>query len=203
MAEIEARARIKRTPPKTVSRESGQRSLDMPFFYRYLPPWSNPKDMLDGNKWRQVVAKQPVAIICRETLISNLIALDWKIEPRDSTQRDEHKSDIDYYEKFFEYTGAYDYVQILEWVCSDLLDIPFGAGIEVGREGDAPGGKVLWIALLDGATLFPTLNFDYPVGQKIPQLPENPVYFPKHAINRVYYSARREIDKEGWWFDRY
>jgi len=189
--------RVKTTPP-TPDRAKGQRSLDLPLYLnRIIPYWGNP-DWMKAESWRQVVLRQPIAMACRETLIANIIALDWKIEPRDSQKRDEHKNEIDYYTNFFEDTGAYDFVEIIEWVGADLLDIPFGAGIELIRQGDNPDGKLLDIVLLDGATLFPTLNSDYPVGQKLEQNPTKQVYFPWYAINRVLYSPRRDIRREGW-----
>ena len=153
---------------------------------------------IDADVWRTIVMRQPLAVACRETLIANIIALDWKIEPRDSTKRDENRTEIDYYEKFFENTGDFDWTEIIDWIVGDMLDIPFGAGIEIGREGDAPNGKILWLELLDGATLFPTLNNDFPVGQKVKQNLIRTVYFPNYAINRLYFSPHREIVRKGW-----
>jgi len=192
--------RVKTTPPR-ISRQKGQRSLDDPFYIsRYIPPWANP-EWLNGGVWRQVVQKQPLATVCRETLTSNTLALDWKIEAKDSEKRDEYKSEIEYYTDFFSNTGDYDWTEMIEWICGDSLDIPFGSGAEIGREDDSPDGKVLWIELLDGATLFPTLNYDYPVGQTITGYPSHgidTVYFPKHAINRTFFSPRRDIRRKGW-----
>src|SRR4030042_2299337 len=107
--------RTKTTQPD-VSREKGERNLDLPLFlYRVLPQWTNPL-WVEGEMWRKVVQQQPFAVICRDTLTSNILALDWQIEPKDSTKRDEHKKDIEYYEDFFEYTGEYDYSEIIEWI---------------------------------------------------------------------------------------
>ena len=127
--------RVKTTAP-IPTRDKNQRSLELPLFLtRILPTWNNP-NWIEGEMWRKAVERQPFATICRETLTSNIIALDWKIEPRDSTKRDEYKSEIEYYEKFFTYTGEYDYTKIIEWICGDLLDLPFGAAAEVGHLGD-------------------------------------------------------------------
>lgn len=189
--------RVRTTIPNP-TRDKGQRSLDIPLYLtRILPAWNNP-NWYEGDLWRKVVERQPFATICRETLTSNIIALDWKIEPRDSTKRDEYKEEIDYYEKFFTYTGEYDYTEIIEWICGDLLDLPFGAAAEVGHQGDERNGRVVWINLLDGTTLFPTLNVDWPIGQVIKEAAFDPVFFPNHAINRIYYSPRREIRRKGW-----
>jgi len=191
--------RIKTTAPR-VSREKGQRSIDLPeSLTRILPPWQNPKKFLEADIWRAIVAQQPTATICRETLISSYLSLDWKIEPKDSEQREELKEEIKYYTEFFEYTGKYYYDEIIEWVGKDLLDIPFGGAAELGRAGDKPDGKVMWIELLDGGTLFPYPNTRWPVGQYVRYTDmTTPIYFPKHAINRVYYSPETYIRMEGW-----
>ena len=121
--------KVKTAPPKE-QRQKGQRSLDLPFYIqRILPPWSQPR-WLRGELWRDVVQRQPFAVICRDTLISNILALDWKIEAKDSTKRDEYKDDIEYYTKFFNDTGDYDYTDIIEWVGKDTMDLPFGSGTE-------------------------------------------------------------------------
>ena len=190
--------KVKHTIPKP-SRQKGQRSLDLPeWLVRIVPPWSNPTRLQSAEVWRRVVDAQPIAVDCREFLISNFISLDWKIEPKDSDQRDELKSEIDYYTKFFTNTGDYIYEDIVEWVGKDFLDTPFGAGSELGRVGDKPNGRVVWMELLDSDTLFPTFNKDWPVGQMIKQAPLKPVLFPKHAINRIYYSPQTKIRYKGW-----
>ena len=187
-----------RTRQPEPSRDKGQRSLDLPLYLtRILPQWTNPQ-WVEGELWRRVVERQPFAIICRETLTSNVLALDWKIEPKDSEKRDEYKKEIQYHEDFFTYNGEYDYSEIIEWICGDLLDLPFGAAAEVGHEGDSREGKIVWLNLLDGTTLFPTLNVDWPVGQAIKEASFDPVYFPAHAINRIIYSPRRDIKRKGW-----
>jgi hypothetical protein len=190
--------KTKTTPPRQ-SREKGQRSLDLPeFFTRILTPWRNPTKYLEADTWRYIVAAQPIAVTCRETLISNFLALEWKIEPKDSEKRDELKEDIEYYTEFFQNTGKYEYDTIIEWIGKDLLDIPFGGAAEVGRLGDKPDGRVLWLELIDGGTLFPTLSDKYPVGQHLKEVAMKPIFFPAHAINRVYYSPHTKIHLEGW-----
>lgn len=187
-----------RTNPPAPSRQKGQRSLDEPLYLiRPFFNWTQPT-WVTSEMWRRVVQSQQICMLCRETLIGNILSLDWKIEARDSTKRDELKDQIDYYTKFFEYTGDYDYSEIIEWLGVDLLDLPFGSAAEVGREGDNEDGKVLWLELLDGGTMYPTLNKDWPIGQYVPEANTNPVFFPAHAINRMYFSPRTEIKRKGW-----
>ena len=86
----------------------GQRSLDPQdiFFTRYLPPWMRPRT-LNGDQWRAWVFNEPVCMICRETLIMQLLSLDWTIEPVDSEKRDELQGVIKYYTKLIEQGGYY------------------------------------------------------------------------------------------------
>lgn len=190
--------KVKTTAPSEL-REKGQRSLSLPaYLNRYLPFWSQP-EWLEADRWRYVVANQPIAVICRDTLISYVNSLDWKIEPRDSTQRDELKEEIKYYTRLFacDDDGEYDYVQVNEFIGKDLLDIPFGGMAELIRESE-PYGKVVKILPVDGGTLFPTNNKEYPVGQRLKEYPLNTIYFPKYSISRIFMSPRTEIRYAGW-----
>lgn len=188
-----------KTTPPAPTKEKYQKSQEseVMYFWRILPPYVQP-DWILANRWREIVASQPVATICKETLISNFLALDWSIQARDTNQRDELKKDIEYYTKFLTDSGDLNYSEHVEWVLQDLLDLPFGGASEIGREGDKPEGKVLWIEPLDGSTLFPTLNNDFPVGQRIEVAPLDVVYFPKHCINRIYMSPRTRYQRKGW-----
>lgn len=189
-------ARIKTTLPLP-SREKNQRSLSIePYIDRILPAWGQP-DWLDGDVWRRIVARQPIAVICRDTLISNIVSMDWKIEAVDSTLRDELKEEITYYTKLIMYTGEYDYTEMVEWVCKDLLDMPFGGIVELGRYSE-PDGRIAWIKPLDGSTCFPTRNKEFPVGQALKEAPTSNVIFPDYAVSRIYMSPRTDIKREGW-----
>ena len=191
--------RVKTTAPE-VSREKGQRSLDLPpFLTRLLPSWRSPGFFFSAELWRKIVAQQPTAVLCRERLIENYLALDWKIEPKKSTQRDELKEDIDYYTDFFNYTGDYEYSHIIEHIGKDMLDTPFGAAAELGWQGDSRDSRrLLWLELLDAATLFPYPNKYWPIYQMVPETRMEPIFFPNHAINRVYMSPRTELKYKGW-----
>lgn len=180
------------------TREKRQRGL-LPsdvYFTRIVPVWSQPT-ALTPNQWRAWSANQPVASLCKETMGANLTALDWKITPRKSDQRDELRGTIDYYERFFMRAGhsGLDWVGFLEWFLADLLDLPFGTGWEVGRKGDEPRGRAAWLEPMDGGTLFPTNNKDFPVMQYYNNFS---VAFPDHAVARAYMSPRTEIERKGW-----
>lgn len=193
------------TNPASVSVTSnpGQRSAPGGFggsyLTRYISSWGNPQ-WLSSDQWRFFVHTQPVAELCRDAIAQYLISLDWKIVSRDSEQQDELKGEIKHYTELLErgnaYYSEYDFSAHIERIVKDLFDLPFGAASEIGRENDDPEGKVLWIRPLDGGTLAPTLDADYPVVQHFPNW--EPVFFPRHAISRIYLSPRTEILREGW-----
>src|SRR3989304_4327024 len=102
------------------TKESGQRSQILPMYiYRVFPQWNMP-EWVYAEQWRAVVRSQPIAMACRDTLISNILALDWKIETRDSDQRDELEDEMDYYTELLEDNGDVEYSQHVEWVGQDV-----------------------------------------------------------------------------------
>jgi len=180
------------------TKKENQRSEGLPMYlYRILPEWNSPT-WYDSTRWRNIVRNQPIAMICRDTLISNILYLDWAITPRDTATKKEYGKEVNYYTKLLENSGWIDYSGLVELVAQDLLDLPFGGAIEVGRNGDKPEGRVEWLKNLDGATLYPTLDLDYPVIQKSPYNASKMISFPDHAIARTYLTPRPEIEREGW-----
>lgn len=183
------------------TKERGQRSLSAEdaYFTRIIPSWTFPSG-LSPAQWRYFVRMQPVAVNFRDTLIATIQSLDWKITPRDSELRDELKMSVRYHSRLLEHGGYWldlDWTGMLEWILTDLMDLPFGTAVEVGRKGDSPEGRVMWFKPLDGGTLYPTLNKNYPVMQYYASAVQV-VNFPAHAINRMYLSPRPELEREGW-----
>lgn len=148
------------------------------------------------------VEKQSIAAICRDTLANYLNSLDWMIVARDPDKKDELKGAIKHYTKLFERGNAYwwemDLSSQIEWFTKDLFTLPFGTASEVGRVDDNPKGRVVWLRPLDGGTLAPTLNFDFPIVQSAPGSQLNPVYLQREFCSRVYLSPRTELRREGW-----
>lgn len=181
-----------------VTKQEGQRSLDFAdaFLARITPVWTRPA-LVDAITWRKIVQAQPIAELFRDTLISSILSLDWKISVRDTNMQDELAATVRYYTHLLERGGysTLDWTSHMEWVGKDLLDIPFGGASEIGRKGDSPNGRVQWIEPLDGGTLYPTLNNDFPV---IQDYNAQQVAFPRHAIARVFNSPRTEIQYKGW-----
>ena len=163
-----------------------------------LPFWGHP-GYLSGERWRAMVANQPIAQICRDTLISNTLSMEWAIRKRESsdvmlsTETDE----IDHYTEVI--TEAEDgFENLASLIIQDMLDLPFGGMAELGRFNDEPEGPVVWIQHVDGATMMPTQHYDWPVMQQVPGLPGKPVVFPRHSISRAFWSPRAEILRKGW-----
>jgi hypothetical protein len=170
------------------------------YLYRVVPAWMGP-NWWESQIWRNFVMSVPIAAVCRQTAVSQLTALDWKIVARDSNQTDELKSQIKYYTRLLDNESMYDGLDFtgrLEWLGKDLLDLPFGMAAEIGRENDNPGGKVVWIRCLDAGTLMPSLNADFPVIQRVPNMPMEPIAFPAYSISRQYMNPRSDIWREGW-----
>ena len=182
----------------------GQRSAPggniLNYLYRVVPAWMNPQ-WQEAVVWRNFVLSVPIAAVCRQTAIGQLTSLDWKIVAKDSDKTDELKSKIKWNTRILENESAYadlDFTGRLEWLGRDLLDLPFGMAAEVGRDNDEPDGKLQWIRCLDGGTCMPSLNADFPVIQRVPNIPLEPVALPKHAVSRQYMNPRSEIWREGW-----
>jgi hypothetical protein len=186
------------------TKEPRQKSIDISdlFLTRFTPPWSRPSS-LPANVWRMWVLNQPVAIVCRETLIANLLSLDWKITPVNSKYKEELEPTIKYYTKLIKDGGEYpglglDFAGLIEWLVGDLLDIPFGGAAEIGRKGGSEKGRVQWIRPIDGGTLFPTLNQDFPIVQYYPSYSTDVVVFKPWEIARMFMSPHSQILREGW-----
>jgi hypothetical protein len=195
---------ILNVPIPTQAKNPRQKSIDVSdlFLTRLTPPWSRPAS-LPANIWRGWVLNQSVAVVCRETLIANLLALDWKITPVNSNYKEELEPTIRHYTKLFKNGGNYpglglDYAGLIEWVAGDLLDIPFGGAAEVGRKEGAENGRVQWIRPIDGGTLYPTLNQQFPIVQYYPSYSNEIVTFRPWEISRTFMSPHSFILREGW-----
>jgi len=174
-----------------------QATAEDAYLFRIYGSWSQPASY-SAATWRKVVANQPVAVLCRDTLISNILALDWAITPRDSSMLDEVRGAVRHYTNIIEragYGSDLDYTSHVEWIAGDLLDTPFGGASELGRKNDDPNGRVVWIQPIDADTLFPTGNFDYPIIQVV-----NTVYapIPSWAVARTFLNPRPQLDRKGW-----
>jgi hypothetical protein len=127
-----------------------------------------------------------------------LIGTEWHIRAKNPNDTELYKNDVDYYMELFDNFNGWDFNSFLDVLCQDLLDTPFGGCAEVGRLGDDPDGRTVWVMHMDSANLYPTGDFDFPVAQRIPEVAYPPVYFPRHAVNRAHFTPRPEYDRQGW-----
>jgi hypothetical protein len=186
-------------PAKVDETPVDQRAVQLPnFLLRILPSYGTPQ-WLQADMWRSFVRNQPLAVICRDTLISNLLALDWKVSARNAEDEGlpRIKNAVDYYTELFTYLEG-DFDTYIDLMVQDLLTLPFGGAAEIGRVDDDPDGAVLWAEHIDAATLYPTYDRENPVTQMMREVPARPVVFPAHAIERIYLSPRPELLRRGW-----
>lgn len=152
---------------------------------------------LTGEQWRRTVRQQPIAEICRDALIMNLVNLEYDINVIDpDVDTTSRKKDIQYYMDLLENAEG-DFDNFIDLVGQDLLDLPFGGAVETVRENDDPEGRIIELWHIDAGTLFPTLYPEVPVAQRPPDR-VNTIYYPSHAIGRLLMSPRPELTAKGW-----
>jgi hypothetical protein len=185
--------------PSEPTEPKGQKAVQLEhYLYRWVPYWGAPQ-WLQADRWRHFVKNQSIAVICRDTLINNVLSMDWTLAARQSKDmgREDIREAIEFYTDLLEHAEG-DFDTYVELMLQDMLDLPFGAAAEIGRENDDPEGPVVWIEHIDGGTLVPTANPDYPVMQSVKEVPGRTTIFPKHAISRMFMSPRPEITRSGW-----
>lgn len=185
-------------PKRPAERPEDQRAIHIPTFLQRILPYYGQPAWLQAQHWRNFVRNQGVAINCRETLINDVLNLQWDIVPKNPSEADRKtRKAADYYKELLGYLEG-DFDIYTELMLQDMLDLPFGACAEIGRWDDQPDQPVIWAEHIDSATLFPTGNPEYPVAQRVPDVPGVQVVFPDHAINRMYMTPRPELRLEGW-----
>ncbi|KKL93595.1 hypothetical protein LCGC14_1873130, partial [marine sediment metagenome] len=176
-----------------------QRAIHIPTFLSRILPYYGQPQWLQAQHWRQFVKNQNVAIVARDTLIANMLNMEYDIVSRnpDDAGLTKIKNAVDYYKEVFEnFDGDFDIH--LDLILQDMLTLPFGGASEEGRWDDDPEGPIIWSEHIDAATLFPTGNPTHPVAQRVPDVPGVQVVFPEHAINRMYMTPRPDIRLKGW-----
>ena len=72
-----------KTPPVPSEQPEDQRAIHIPTFLSRILPYYGQPAWLAAQHWRQFVRNQPVAIVCRDTLMNNMLNLEWDIVPSD------------------------------------------------------------------------------------------------------------------------
>jgi hypothetical protein len=167
---------------------------------------------VEAARWRNVVRNEPTAIICRDRLIVYAQACPWDITAKNTKDAKKLEGDIAYYKKFV--LGDFDIILDLLW--QDALDLPVGGNIElvrwpsnvlptIERDGETfrvtqpnPKGHIFKLVPIDGATIVPTHDPEFPIMQKLQGDLNNAVFFSKNEIGRVVLTPRPEIRVKGY-----
>lgn len=188
--------------------EPKQKSIEIPFFRRNLPVWATPQWMV-AERWRRVVENQPIAAICEEAIIADLQDTEFQITAKDPKQEDALADDIEHYTdllnvEFYGALSGFDAV-VCGLGAQDMLRIPMGGNFEVIRyNGDAPfkqphaKGHVHKLVYIDGATLSPTYDKQFPVMQQAPDDATRRVFFQNSEIMRLVQKPRTEMQMWGY-----
>src|SRR3990172_1690445 len=152
------------TSPPAVAPDG--RAIQLPTYLNRLMPWYGSPAYLQAVQWRTLVRHQPLAMVCRDTLIAGIKALDWDIVADDPLMAGDTgiKHAIDYYKELFSGLAG-DFDTHTDLITQDFYDLPFGGCAEVIREDDREDGPVLAMDHIDAGTLWPTLDDEYPVMQ--------------------------------------
>lgn len=192
--------------------EPKAKSLQIPpFLRRYLPDFLTPM-WVEAARWRNVVRNEPTAIICRDRLIVYAQAQPWDITAKNIKDEKKLKDDIAYYKNFV--LGDFDIILDLLW--QDALDLPVGGNIElvrwptnvlpvIERDGETfrvtepnPKGHIFKLVPIDGATVVPTHDPEFPIMQRLQGDLGNAVYFGQNEIGRILLTPRPEIRVKGY-----
>lgn len=185
---------------KHASSKSIQSSTSYASVRRFIPAWRTPS--LDAQRWRSVVRNQPVAMICRDRLISYVQSLQWEVRARQPTDGGEYDKEADYYTYLLQTAGGMGFDWLIDVTLQDALDLPVGGNIEVVRwepgqspfKNPHPDGHVAGLVHIDGGTLSPTYSDSHPMVQ---QVGVDTVYFSRKQIGRIIFSPRPELELNG------
>lgn len=184
------KARTK-TVPRSRQREA---FLGVQTAPRLLPPYTHPVGWVEGWRWREFVKQQPVMGVCARVLIAQLSALPWNIVARDADETDKLRDEIEYHTDVLNKAAGENFDIWLERGLQDLFTLPMGWNSEVGYFKD---GTLAWVDNLDGATLAPTFDPEYPLVQIVPGAIKA-VLYPKESVSRAYLMPRPELERRGW-----
>ena len=130
-----------------------------------------------------------------------IVGLDWTIRARDIDEKEKLQDAVDHHTQVWLAGDEWGYDELLDRLLQDTLDIPFGGVLEVLRGDDTKldeRGQLEHLYNVDGATLAPTPDPDYPVVQyyNIGALP--PIFLGRNEVDRLYLSSRTQIERRGF-----
>lgn len=176
--------------------EPKQKSLELPsFLTRHVPVWTHP-DWLSAQRWRTVVQNQPVAMDCEVTLLADITSTKWQVRAKKPKEEDILADDIEAYTEVLNPPGPGALNGFDIWISKmvqDLLTLPIGGNTEIIRWPDGMGlfsrptskGHIWRLAYIDGATLVPTFDMQFPIMQKLREDVTNAIFFQHNEIMRM------------------
>lgn len=188
--------------------EPQQKSIEIPYIRRQIPNWVTPEWMA-AERWRHVVDNQPIAAVCEEAIIADLQDTQFEVRAKDPKEEDSLANDIEWYTnvlnvEFFGALSGFDTV-LCGLGVQDMLRIPMGGNFEVIRfNGNAPfkkphpKGHVYKIVYIDGSTLSPTYDKQYPIMQQAPEDASRRIFFQRNEIMRLVQKPRSEMQRWGF-----
>lgn len=164
------------------------------YLQRIVPQWNTP-GWLDGNVWRSIVKRQMLGMICRDFLITQILQLRWEIRATDPAQGPTLANEINHYTEIFRQGEGDGFDVLLDALLQDVLDIPFGGALEAVRDSK---GTLHELVNIDGATLYPTYDREFPVIQQVTTSPLDVVALRANEVYRLFLSPRTSMKRKGW-----
>lgn len=187
-----------------------QKSLERDSIYltRFVPMWTTP-GWMEAERWRRVVDNQPIAAICEDTLIRDLIGTPWEVRAKNPKEAESLAGDIEAYTEILSPDAPGGLSGFDIWVsqmATDMLRIPVGGNSEVIRWPDGmgpfsrphPKGHVYKLAYIDGGTVAPTYDGDFVMVQRVKSSPLNAIYFRRNEIMRLVMRPKVEMLRWGY-----
>ncbi len=195
------------TEPK---RKSAER---VSYLDRLLPRWSFPL-WSSVAQWRYFVRMQPIAMVCRNKIITQISALPFTVKVRAPYRINDYEDEIEYYTEFLRHADDETFDLWVERMLQDGLDLPIGGVSEVVRwdtgytpfslaseeaeEHYAEVGLPFAVHYVDGALWMATGDAKVPVRQ----MPEGnagpPISFTAPEVLRIYYFPRGQARRRGY-----
>ena len=184
-----------------------QKSIEAPsFLRRLLPQWTSP-EWMQAERWRRLVKNQPVAEVAMGSIIANVLATPWIVRAKNTEEADDLQADVEYYTDQVLNDEVEDFDTKMEETLQDTLTLPIGGNMEIVRwppgQGPPgitpdPKGTVHRIVHVDGSTLYPTHDAEYPMAQRVKGDLRRIILFGPDEMGRIIMSSRPELARKGY-----
>lgn len=177
--------------------EPKQLDLELPYAVGkpFIDPLTYQPVLTDTARWR-LVAAEPINRLARRLIQRDVSSLNWKITPRDKQYQDA----ADYYTQIYKEA---DFRSLSSRTIKSVCELPQGGAWEINRIrpgwfGEGEFGSLAFVEFIDGGTLHPTLNTDFPIVQIDPYHQLRRQSFAADEVVRLLASPYDEFDRM-WW----